>query len=89
MAGILKVEDEKAAALTRRYRLPAGHAEVLVERDSLNYLTPLAQMVVGAVRPLRSLLSAYKIGDRLEIPAGVAHDALVGKQGVACLEAHR
>jgi quercetin dioxygenase-like cupin family protein len=29
------------------------------------------------------------IGDRLELSAGVAHDAIVGKQGVACLEAHR
>jgi quercetin dioxygenase-like cupin family protein len=28
-------------------------------------------------------------GDRLELPAGVTHDAIVGHQGVACLEAHR
>jgi quercetin dioxygenase-like cupin family protein len=28
-------------------------------------------------------------GDRLELPAGVTHDAVVGKQGVARLEAHR
>ena len=28
-------------------------------------------------------------GDRLELSAGVAHDAVVGDQGVACLEAHR
>lgn len=28
-------------------------------------------------------------GDRLELPAGVTHDAVVGKQGVFCLEAHR
>ena len=28
-------------------------------------------------------------GDRLELPAGVRHDAVVGPQGVACLEAHR
>ena len=28
-------------------------------------------------------------GDRLELPAGVNHDAVVGNQGVACLEAHR
>lgn len=27
-------------------------------------------------------------GDRLELPVGVTHDAVVGKQGVACLEAH-
>ena len=28
-------------------------------------------------------------GDRLELPGGVTHDAVVGKQGVVCLEAHR
>ncbi len=28
-------------------------------------------------------------GDRLELPAGTVHDAIVGPTGVACLEAHR
>ncbi len=28
-------------------------------------------------------------GDRLELPAGVRHNAVVGSEGVACLEAHR
>jgi mannose-6-phosphate isomerase-like protein (cupin superfamily) len=28
-------------------------------------------------------------GDRLELPAGTRHDAIVGSSGVACLEAHR
>lgn len=28
-------------------------------------------------------------GDRLELPADVRHDAVVGPEGVACLEAHR
>ena len=27
-------------------------------------------------------------GDRLELPAGTSHDALVGSAGVECLEAH-
>jgi hypothetical protein len=27
-------------------------------------------------------------GDRLELPAGMRHDALVGPRGVTCLEAH-
>jgi quercetin dioxygenase-like cupin family protein len=27
-------------------------------------------------------------GDRLELPAGARHDAVVGPAGVACLEAH-
>jgi hypothetical protein len=27
-------------------------------------------------------------GDRLDLPAGTAHDAIVGPAGVTCLEAH-
>ncbi len=30
-----------------------------------------------------------KAGDRLDLPAGTVHDAVVGSQGVICLEAHR
>ena len=33
--------------------------------------------------------ATLQAGDRLELPAGVAHDAMVGPQGVVCLEAHR
>jgi quercetin dioxygenase-like cupin family protein len=28
-------------------------------------------------------------GDRLNLPAGVSHNAVVGPEGVACIEAHR
>jgi uncharacterized protein YjlB len=28
------------------------------------------------------------VGDRLELPAGTRHDAVVGATGVTCLEAH-
>lgn len=31
---------------------------------------------------------ALDAGDRLELPSGTSHDALVGPEGVACLEAH-
>lgn len=31
---------------------------------------------------------ALEAGDRLELPAGTRHDALVGSRGVTCLEAH-
>ncbi len=27
-------------------------------------------------------------GDRLDLPAGAVHDAVVGSEGVVCLEAH-
>jgi len=29
-----------------------------------------------------------EVGDRLELPAGTRHDAVVGEIGVTCLEAH-
>jgi len=41
-------------------------------------------MIDESNQPLR--LSA---GDRLDLPAGVTHSALVGSDGVICLEAHR
>jgi quercetin dioxygenase-like cupin family protein len=39
--------------------------------------------------PGRDELVRLATGDRLELPAGTAHDALVGPDGVTCLEAHR
>jgi quercetin dioxygenase-like cupin family protein len=39
--------------------------------------------------PGRGELVRLATGDRLELPAGTAHDALVGPDGVTCLEAHR
>jgi quercetin dioxygenase-like cupin family protein len=33
--------------------------------------------------------TTLRAGDRLELPAGTAHDAVVGPDGVVCLEAHR
>jgi len=32
---------------------------------------------------------ALKAGDRLDLPANIVHDAIVGPQGVVCLEAHK
>ncbi len=62
VAGIVEVEDAAADGSARRFRLPPGHAEVLTERESLNYLTPLAQLLVGATRPLDAVLQAYRTG---------------------------
>jgi SAM-dependent methyltransferase len=62
VAGILTVEDEHADARERKFGLPATYAEVLVDRDSLNYLAPLARLVAGAVRPLAAVLRAYRSG---------------------------
>ena len=62
VAGILEVADPSALEIERRFRLPAGHAEVLTDRDSLNYLAPLAQIVVGAVHPIHAVVDAFQAG---------------------------
>jgi hypothetical protein len=62
VAGILHVEDENLDVTQRRFRLPPGHAEPLIEQDSLNYVAPLTRLMAGAVRPLDSLLEAYRTG---------------------------
>jgi 2-polyprenyl-3-methyl-5-hydroxy-6-metoxy-1,4-benzoquinol methylase len=62
VVGVLEVENASSEAEARRFRLPAAHAEVLVERESLNYLAPLARLMAGVVHPLTSLLDAYRSG---------------------------
>jgi hypothetical protein len=60
VTGLLEVVD--VSAEPRRYALPASHAEVLVDHDSLNNLTGLARQVVGASRPLPAILEAFRTG---------------------------
>jgi quercetin dioxygenase-like cupin family protein len=46
---------------------------------------------VGSVRfgvPDRGTVVDLEEGDRLDLPAGTRHDAVVGPDGVTCLEAH-
>lgn len=62
VAGILEVVDETESAKARRYRLPAGHAGVLTDRDSPTYLAPLAQAAVGVARPLEAIETAIRTG---------------------------
>ena len=38
--------------------------------------------------PDRGERAALEVGDRLDLPAGTSHDAVVGPVGVTCLEAH-
>lgn len=60
--GTLQVDDPAADPGVRRYHLPAGHAEVLAERDNPNFLAPLAQLMVGTVHPLAAIVDAFRTG---------------------------
>src|SRR5215218_7897313 len=68
VAGILQVENADAQPEERRYLLPEGHDEVLLERDSLYYVAPFAQMMVGITRPLPAVLEAYRTGRGVPYP---------------------
>ncbi|HSK15694.1 MAG TPA: class I SAM-dependent methyltransferase [Gaiellaceae bacterium] len=69
VAGILEVDDQAAAPDERRYRLPAEHAEVLTDRDSLAYLTPMARYAVAFGKVLEAVEQAFRAG------GGVAWEA--------------
>jgi SAM-dependent methyltransferase len=63
VTGLIVVDDPSKPAAERRYRLPDGHAEVLVERDSPSYMTAFARMMAGLVRPLPQVLEAFRTGE--------------------------
>jgi 2-polyprenyl-3-methyl-5-hydroxy-6-metoxy-1,4-benzoquinol methylase len=58
---LLEVEGNGDGA-QRKYRLPDGHEEALLDASSLNYITPLARAVLGSIRPIDELLVAFKTG---------------------------
>jgi 2-polyprenyl-3-methyl-5-hydroxy-6-metoxy-1,4-benzoquinol methylase len=68
VAAILEVDDADAQPEERRYLLPEGHDEVLLERDSLYYVAPLAQQMVGITRPLAAVLEAFRTGGGVPYP---------------------
>jgi quercetin dioxygenase-like cupin family protein len=50
---------------------------IVVDRGSIRFGLPATGDAIQLV-----------VGDRLDLPAGTNHDALVGPTGVSCLEAH-
>ena len=41
---------------SRRFRLPEGHDEALLDVSSLNYIAPIARAVMASIRPIDALL---------------------------------
>jgi hypothetical protein len=60
-SGIL--DDVEDGPEGQRFRLPAGHDEALLDRDSLNYVAPFGRFLLGCLRPMDALLDAYRTGD--------------------------
>ena len=81
VAGFLSVDDPGAEAGERRYRLPAAHRAVFVDEEDLDYVTPLASLAIGVLRPLDELVDAYRSG------RGVPYEAYgaITRDGIAAL----
>lgn len=62
VTGVLEVDDASADALSRRYALPAAHAEVLLDADSLNFMGSYLRQMMGTIHPIAELMTAFRQG---------------------------
>ncbi len=62
VTGFLDVAGPDLPSDERRYELPASHAEVLTDPDSLNYLAPFMRLMTAAGMQIPALLEAYRTG---------------------------
>lgn len=69
VAGFLTVEQPDAEPHARRYRLPAAHRAVFVEEKDLQYVAPVATLVIGLLKPVERLLDAYRSGEGIPYAA--------------------
>src|SRR4051794_14258517 len=63
MTGILETQGPRASDTERRFAVPAGHDEVLLEAGSLNHMAPMAQLVVACALPIHAVIEAFRTGD--------------------------
>lgn len=69
VSGVVEAVNPDAPDAERRYRLPPGHHEVLVDESSLDFMASLAQGVVSCTPTLEAVLEAFRTG------GGVAYAA--------------
>jgi 2-polyprenyl-3-methyl-5-hydroxy-6-metoxy-1,4-benzoquinol methylase len=81
VGAILDVDDVTAGPDERRYSLPAGHAEVLVNPESLSLVSPLARFVVGTAKTMPKLLDAYRTGEGVDW-ADYGADVVEAQEGI-------
>jgi 2-polyprenyl-3-methyl-5-hydroxy-6-metoxy-1,4-benzoquinol methylase len=62
VTGLLTVDDSHADASLRRYALPAGHDEALLDQDSLSYMAYVSRFCVSLGSVMPGLLDAFRTG---------------------------
>ena len=78
-AGILDVDDLSADADARRYQLPAGHAEPLLDLDSPYSMAPVCKSFVAISSVTPELVSAFRSGG--DVPWGSYGRDMIEAQG--------
>jgi hypothetical protein len=64
--GILGVETQDEEPDRRRFFLPPGHEQVLIDETSLNFAASLAQSLIACARPIDALVDAFRSGEGLD-----------------------
>jgi 2-polyprenyl-3-methyl-5-hydroxy-6-metoxy-1,4-benzoquinol methylase len=80
VAGILDVDDAGAQPDERRYRIPAGHEDVLLDSDSLSYLVPLTRFATSFASALPAVEEAFRTGGGVDWSA-YGKDGLEAQEG--------
>src|SRR6266566_4952100 len=63
--GNLGVENQQEEPDRRRFFVPPGHEEVLIDETSLHFAASLAQSAIACTRPIDALVDAFKSGEGL------------------------
>jgi SAM-dependent methyltransferase len=64
---LLEVDDPDAAPGERRYSLPPGRDEVLLDAESLNFVAPMARYGVGMIAAMPEILRAFRDGKGVDV----------------------
>ena len=63
VAGYLRCQNPSDPSEFRRFHLPEGHADVLVNADSPYYVAPLAVALAGLAKVVPRLVDSYRTGE--------------------------
>jgi SAM-dependent methyltransferase len=81
VSGLVACDEPSSPAADRIYRLPPGHAEVLLDADSPYHAGPVATMLAGIARALPLLPDAFRTGGG--VPYGAYGDEI--REGIRSL----
>jgi SAM-dependent methyltransferase len=81
VSGLVTCDEPSSPAADRVYRLPPGHAEVLLDADSPYHTGPVATVLAGIARALPLLPDAFRSGGG--VPYGAYGDEI--REGIRAL----